>query len=259
MAEDLSINISPFNGGHRNSDAIQKNTLFRHLIPTMATSYNSPCRFERKPVAALTLQRLWFTGSTWICKGQKSGWRLNIDFFRNLHQSGDSKQTPLTTVNQDSIQRFSKNAKHEMLLANHLSSLWLVANALERYVSTGGFETTKEFVAKMEMKLGQKFRYVGCGIEGGYFYMAEAFDVHVVGIDLLVNMISFALERAIGLTCSPQRHILITLSTSFTAVTLFSTSKTSQLFLHSSSGLNQVEEFSSLTTARVLKLRLQYS
>ncbi|KAG2310886.1 hypothetical protein Bca52824_022443 [Brassica carinata] len=201
----------------------------------MATSYNSPCRFERKPVAALTLQR----------------WRLNIDFFRNLHQSGDSKQTPLTTVNQDSIQRFSKNAKHEMLLANHLSSLWLVANALE--------QTTKEFVAKMEMKLGQKFRYVGCGIEGGYFYMAEAFDVHVVGIDLLVNMISFALERAIGLTCSPQRHILITLSTSFTAVTLFSTSKTSQLFLHSSSGLNQVEEFSSLTTARVLKLRLQYS
>ncbi|KAL0875581.1 hypothetical protein Bca101_025286 [Brassica carinata] len=161
MAEDLSINISPFNGGHRNSDAIQKNTLFRHLIPTMATSYNSPCRFERKPVAALTLQR------------------------------------------------FSKNAKHEMLLANHLSSLWLVANALE--------QTTKEFVAKMEMKLGQKFRYVGCGIEGGYFYMAEAFDVHVVGIDLLVNMISFALERAIGLTCSPQRHILITLSTSFTA------------------------------------------
>ncbi|KAG2242135.1 hypothetical protein Bca52824_096023 [Brassica carinata] len=62
------------------------------------------------------------------------------------------------------------------------------------YVSTGGFETTKEFVAKMELKPGQKVLDVGCGIGGGDFYMAETFDVHVVGIDLSVNMISFALS-----------------------------------------------------------------
>ncbi|CAH2036136.1 unnamed protein product [Thlaspi arvense] len=75
------------------------------------------------------------------------------------------------------------------------------------YVSTGGFETTKEFVAKMELKPGQKVLDVGCGIGGGDFYMAESFDVHVVGIDLSVNMISFALERAIGLKCSVEFEV----------------------------------------------------
>ncbi|PKU61896.1 phosphomethylethanolamine N-methyltransferase [Dendrobium catenatum] len=66
------------------------------------------------------------------------------------------------------------------------------------FVSTGGIETTKEFVAKLELKAGQKVLDVGCGIGGGDFYMSENFDVDVVGIDLSINMISFALERAIG-------------------------------------------------------------
>lgn len=68
-------------------------------------------------------------------------------------------------------------------------------------------ETTKEFVEKMNLKPGQKVLDVGCGIGGGDFYMAEKFDVHVVGIDLSVNMISFALERAIGLNCSVEFEV----------------------------------------------------
>ena len=68
-------------------------------------------------------------------------------------------------------------------------------------------ETTKEFVEKMDLKPGQKVLDVGCGIGGGDFYMAENFDVHVVGIDLSVNMISFALERAIGLNCSVEFEV----------------------------------------------------
>ncbi|KAJ3670687.1 hypothetical protein LUZ60_008113 [Juncus effusus] len=68
----------------------------------------------------------------------------------------------------------------------------------EGFVSTGGIETTKEFVAKLNLKPGQKVLDVGCGIGGGDFYMADYFDAHVIGIDLSVNMISFALERAIG-------------------------------------------------------------
>lgn len=68
-------------------------------------------------------------------------------------------------------------------------------------------ETTKEFVAKLDLKPGQKVLDVGCGIGGGDFYMAEKFDVDVIGIDLSVNMISFALERAIGLKCSVEFEV----------------------------------------------------
>jgi len=54
-------------------------------------------------------------------------------------------------------------------------------------------------VAKLELKPGQKVLDVGCGVGGGDFYMAGNFDVEVVGIDLSINMISLAIERAIGM------------------------------------------------------------
>lgn len=37
--------------------------------------------------------------------------------------------------------------------------------------------------------------------------MAEKFNVEVVGIDLSINMISLALERAIGLKCSVEFEV----------------------------------------------------
>ncbi|MBA0593754.1 hypothetical protein Gorai_010686 [Gossypium raimondii] len=77
----------------------------------------------------------------------------------------------------------------------------------EGFVSTGGIETTKEFVAKLDLKPGQKVLDVGCGIGGGDFYMAKEFGVYVVGIDLSINMISFALERANGLNCSVEFEV----------------------------------------------------
>ncbi|XP_019153702.1 PREDICTED: phosphomethylethanolamine N-methyltransferase-like [Ipomoea nil] len=75
------------------------------------------------------------------------------------------------------------------------------------YVSTGGLETTKEFVAKLDLQPGQKVLDVGCGIGGGDFYMAENYDVHVIGIDLSTNMITIALERAIGLKCAVEFEV----------------------------------------------------
>ncbi|XP_031404514.1 phosphoethanolamine N-methyltransferase 1-like [Punica granatum] len=75
------------------------------------------------------------------------------------------------------------------------------------FVSTGGIETTKEFVEKLELKPGQKVLDVGCGIGGGDFYMSEKYEVEVLGIDLSVNMISFALERAVGLKCTVEFEV----------------------------------------------------
>ena len=68
-------------------------------------------------------------------------------------------------------------------------------------------ETTKEFVDKLDLKPGQKVLDVGCGIGGGDFYMAEEYDTHVVGIDLSINMILFALERAVGRKCSVEFEV----------------------------------------------------
>ncbi|CAI9113675.1 OLC1v1014322C4 [Oldenlandia corymbosa var. corymbosa] len=75
------------------------------------------------------------------------------------------------------------------------------------FVSTGGIETTSEFVAKLDLQPGEKVLDVGCGIGGGDFYMADKYNVHVVGIDLSINMVSFALERAIGLNCSVEFEV----------------------------------------------------
>ncbi|KAL9242675.1 hypothetical protein vseg_016654 [Gypsophila vaccaria] len=75
------------------------------------------------------------------------------------------------------------------------------------YVSTGGIETTSEFVSKLELKPGQKVLDVGCGIGGGDFYMAENFGVEVIGIDLSINMLSIALERAVGIKCAVEFEV----------------------------------------------------
>ncbi|XP_031608597.1 phosphoethanolamine methyltransferase isoform X2 [Oreochromis aureus] len=64
------------------------------------------------------------------------------------------------------------------------------------YVSTGGPSTTKEFVDLLNLKPGQKVLDVGCGIGGGDFYMAKAFGVEVLGLDLSDNMVDIAIERA---------------------------------------------------------------
>jgi len=64
------------------------------------------------------------------------------------------------------------------------------------FVSTGGRETTNEVVGKLVLKPGQSVLDVGCGIGGGSFYLAEKFGVDVLGMDLSVNMVAIALERA---------------------------------------------------------------
>lgn len=157
--------------------------------------------------------------------------RFYTKVFKECHVSNKSGNSyELSLVGSKCIGAYVRNKKNQ----NQICWIWQKVNAEEdkgfqrfldnvqykssgilRYerifgqgfVSTGGIDTTKEFVAMLDLKAGQKVLDVGCGIGGGDFYMAETFDVDVVGIDLSVNMISFALERAIGLKCSVEFEV----------------------------------------------------
>jgi len=66
----------------------------------------------------------------------------------------------------------------------------------EDFVSTGGIDTTREFVKILKLKNEQKVLDIGCGIGGSAFLMNRDYGAHVRGIDLSTNMIDIANERA---------------------------------------------------------------
>ncbi|KAG8476200.1 hypothetical protein CXB51_033143 [Gossypium anomalum] len=151
--------------------------------------------------------------------------------FKECHATDDSGNSfKLSLVGYKCISAYVKHKKNQNQICwiwekvssdndggfqRFLDTVQYKANSILRYertfgegfVSTGGIETTKEFVAKLDLKPGQKVLDVGCGIGGGDFYMAKEFGVYVVGIDLSINMISFALERANGLNCSVEFEV----------------------------------------------------
>ncbi|CAN4086614.1 unnamed protein product [Withania somnifera] len=151
--------------------------------------------------------------------------------FRECHvKAGDGKSFELSLAGCKCIGAYVRNKKNQNQICwswqkvgsendreiqRFLDTVQYKCSGILRYervfgqgfVSTGGLETTKEFVAMLDLQPGQKVLDVGCGIGGGDFYMAEKYDVHVVGIDLSINMISFALERAIGLKCAVEFEV----------------------------------------------------
>ncbi len=69
------------------------------------------------------------------------------------------------------------------------------------FISPGGADTAREFVAMLELRSGQHVLDAGCGIGGAAFLMAKERGVTVEGIDLSRNMIDMATNRcrALGL------------------------------------------------------------
>lgn len=80
------------------------------------------------------------------------------------------------------------------------------------YVSTGGENTTKEFVAQLHLKEGDKVLDIGCGIGGSAFYMARTHKVDVHGIDLSANMISIANEYRKEMEDSVRKNVTFEVS-----------------------------------------------
>ena len=69
------------------------------------------------------------------------------------------------------------------------------------FISPGGAETAREFIAALKLSPGEHVLDAGCGLGGAAFLMAKAHGVTVEGIDLSKNMIAMASARcrALGL------------------------------------------------------------
>ena len=68
--------------------------------------------------------------------------------------------------------------------------------AQARFTSMHVLEPVQEFVERLDLQPGQRVLDIGCGIGGGDFFMASKYGATVHGIDLSVNMVLIALERA---------------------------------------------------------------
>lgn len=67
------------------------------------------------------------------------------------------------------------------------------------FVSPGGIQTTEEFARLLDVKEDESVLDVGCGVGGAAFYLADKYQCYVHGMDLSVNMIMTALEKAASL------------------------------------------------------------
>jgi len=64
------------------------------------------------------------------------------------------------------------------------------------YISCGGRAVTQSLAASLELQPGQRLLDVGCGTGGSAYDLSESHKVHVHGLDLSVNCLLAALERA---------------------------------------------------------------
>ncbi|KAJ6644490.1 Phosphoethanolamine N-methyltransferase 3 [Pseudolycoriella hygida] len=80
------------------------------------------------------------------------------------------------------------------------------------FVSTGGKQTTEEFVELLDLKTGSKVLDIGCGIGGSSFHMARLFKANVHGVDLSANMVSIANEYRLEMEDSVRENVTFEVS-----------------------------------------------
>lgn len=98
--------------------------------------------------------------------------------------------TSRTTDNYNSFQEFLDKKQYSQDGVRRYE--WIFG---ETFLSSGGLDTTKDIVDKMNLKGGDRVLDVGCGVGGHDFYMAENYGVKILAVDLSVNMMSVALEH----------------------------------------------------------------
>ncbi|XP_067121684.1 uncharacterized protein [Centruroides vittatus] len=117
-------------------------------------------------------------------KYKKNPWQV---CFLSVKMSGEQLSS---ATSHDNFQHFLDQQQYSRRGVRRYE--WIYG---ETYLSTGGLETTKEFVQLLKLKPGNKVLDVGSGLGGHDFYMAKTFGVTIHGVDLSVNMMSLALEH----------------------------------------------------------------
>uniref|UniRef100_A0A8C4QTT0 phosphoethanolamine N-methyltransferase n=1 Tax=Eptatretus burgeri TaxID=7764 RepID=A0A8C4QTT0_EPTBU len=96
----------------------------------------------------------------------------------------------IRTGNNCSLEEFLEKERFSRRKISHIE--WMYGQG---FLSAGGLDTTQELMSLLNLKPGEKVLDIGCGIGGPALYMAKAYGVEVLGIDLCLCAIEIAQNR----------------------------------------------------------------
>jgi len=228
---DGQLGSSPVLNCANFNNAELQNNLFD--VALLIKSFNRLSIEEKQKLLTNLLQTLKVDGQVFVYESQWSQDTENhsgnpvdvINYFHSARTTGQDKfgfelvyARPLRTFVEQKQQSFhlcylfkkiTKQDDHSTV-QDFLDQQQYSKNGVLRYekifgpgfVSTGGIDTTKEFVESLNLQSNQTVLDVGCGIGGGDIFMSKTYGCSVIGVDLSTNMVSIAYERLMGLTAS---------------------------------------------------------